>query len=162
MTEQFIVRTVEDFNIMLPKWLQEVIRHHYGFIYDALPLIIQFHTHIYNRYDRKHYEIDLVVKSQSPKSSNKTIGFELKRDDFKKACEQAILRRRMFTFFYIVMDKCIAKIIDVVRHYRPALEHGIGIVSSEDDTIIVYSKAGHNKMPENINTILQYIDEVIT
>jgi len=122
---------VEEFRTVLPSWLQQVILHHSSNLspWRVLPLRVRLRKMF------SGHEIDMVVEYGKTR-----IGFELKQDDYEKACSQALDRRPLFKYFYIVFAMKTTSIFDIIHHLKNCLEAGVGLASSIDNTVIIYSK----------------------
>ena len=158
---QMIIRNQEEF-VLLPKWLRDVVCHHcidscspYRGGPRQNPIYIDVRTRV------QGLETDLIVTCRSG-SRNVRIGFELKETDIYKAIHQALVRRPLFHYFYIVLNMHVYNILTVLkgcRYTRDALEHGIGFISSEDGCVVIKSYSRGNWMESRayVYTLLQYI-----
>ncbi len=151
-----IIRNIEELQIF-SRWLRDILEKHchcskYLLKEDFRPVEINFRRKIGGN------EVDMIITCSIGDSSRvikRTIGFELKESDTYKAVDQAIKRRNDFTWFYVVLDISVEKILSLLRN-KPimrALEYGIGFVSGKDDVVVISSY-----MKQNIHYSASYMN----
>ena len=144
--------------VLLPRWLKAVILEHCVDSYrdpSNNPIMIEVRKRV------QGFETDLIVTCKSGMKTVR-IGFELKENDLYKAISQAMTRRGLFHYFYVVMNLRVHVILTVLKGHQyteEALSHGIGFVSSMDDCIVIksYSKAHWHESRSYTYTILAYL-----
>jgi len=148
----FILKYQEDLSLV-PRWIKVLISRHcsnsiaWPGYPDRKP--VEIATHRY----KGGYEIDAVIYCEG-----KTIGIELKETDLSKALQQAIERRKLFDYFYIAIDLHVSTIMLMLRSYKEFLGHGIGIVSTRDNAVIIYSYSkGHLAESKRYTDLLDYM-----
>jgi len=81
-------------------------------------------------------ELDVVATFETKVGAfTRTFGFELKLWDLYRVVEQAVKRRHLFDYYYVVLDLSLKDLLSaVLRHLdvpeliRKIREHGIGII----------------------------------
>ena len=141
--------------VLLPRWLELIVRHHCSDSYhypNKYPIEIELRKKV------QGFETDLIVTCRSG-NRNVKIGFELKKSDWLKAIRQAIERRALFHYFYVVLDLYSFSILGMLRSHREALEYGIGFISARDSCIVIksYTKANWRESKSYAYTILAYL-----
>ena len=145
---------------LLPRWLKQIVSHHCSSSYsepNKHPIEIELRRKV------QGFEVDMVVTCKSGSRTVK-IGFELKTwSGIDKAASQAIERRALFHYFYIVVDLSVMSILGILKGRswgEEVLRHGIGIVSTSDNCIVIksYSKANWAYSKSYVYTILSYLN----
>ena len=87
------------------------------------------------------YEIDaLAICKTREDKFERWIGFELKENSLDKAIHQAILRRRFFNYFYIVINLSVSSIVRYLLDMADKIkESKIGIISAYDSAVVLKS-----------------------
>ena len=155
MADMVRICHVEELSL-LPRWLELVVGYHCS---DSFHEPSKYPIEIELRRKVQGFEVDMVVTCRSGKRVNR-IGFELKKSDWAKAIKQAMERRALFHYFYIVLDMYSFSILGMLRSHREALEYGIGFVSARDNCIVIksYTKANWRESRSYAYTILPYLN----
>jgi len=150
-----IIRYREDL-LLYSKWVREIIAIHFsehGSLYviytDELqrkPIRVDTHVRMIN-----NIEVDVVITN-----GKKSIGVELKENDYDKAIKQAIIRRRYFDYMYVVLDMSVHSILEILRRkrYSEVFDYGIGFVSSSDDCVVIRSYSRRRSESKRYSTLL--------
>lgn len=144
-----IVRFREDL-LLFSKWFRRLLWSHFSDRWSLkFPIIVDTHVVSLNR-----VEVDVLVSDTARK---KIVAIELKKDNYAKAIQQAIKRKELFDYVYVVLDLPTSSILSVLRSYSEALEHGVGFISAEDEAIVI--KAYNRRVDEaaRYKKILAYI-----
>lgn len=146
---------------LLPRWLKQIVSHHCSSSYsepNKHPIEIVLRSNV------QGFEVDMIVTCKSG-SRTVRIGFELKTwSGIDKAASQAVERRALFHYFYIVVDLSVMSILGILKGRswgEEVLRHGIGFVSASDNCIVIksYSKANWVYSKSYAYTILSYLGE---
>jgi len=125
------IRCLEDL-LIFSKWFRSVLEEHFTLSGEMLKherLKVRTHEVILSA-----LETDVIVEGQG-----KSLAIELKREDLWKAVLQAVRRRPFFDYFYIALDLKTSTILSILRNHPVIFQHGIGVVSTEDNAVIVRS-----------------------
>ena len=136
----------EDFMI-LSKWLIDALSYHIGT--PLPPVRIRTHFRIV-----ENLEIDLFVNCD-----NKRFIFELKKDDLWKVLEQAVARRRLADYVYVVLNLSVSEILSWLRSSAALLKYGVGVISAKDNCIVIPSYKIHLKESKRYANLLNFIGD---
>ena len=145
--------------VLLPKWLELVVGYHCSDSYhdpNKYPIEIELRKKV------QGFETDLIITCKSGRRTVR-IGFELKESDLYKAVSQALERRALFHYFYIVLNLHAHSILTLLKghqHTEEALSNGIGFISSIDNCIVIksYTRANWRESKSYTYTILSYLN----
>ena len=142
---------------LLPKWFVEIIGMHCE---DSLVNIKTNNIVVELRKRVQGFETDVVVTCRSG-SRRVLIGFELKKDNLDEAVKQAVERRALFHYFYVVLHLPVRAILSKLRYHHEAFENGIGFVSAVDDAVVIrsYSRRHWRESASYTYTLLSYMKE---
>ncbi len=109
------------------------------------------------------YEIDAVILARTPERGlRRSIGVELKINDWPKALLQAYARRRLFHYFYVVMGEGLhwglrkaARVVDVLC---TALREGVGIIYHTPKEVVLISASTYNPDGLKLTTLEDYME----
>jgi len=132
--------------VLLPSWLLEIVKLHCskGFLSLEYPIYIRNHV----RDVHSNLELDLVITC-----GKKRIVVELKEADLAKVVEQIGRRKLLGDYAYIALNLRVHDIIGALRNYSKLLEHGIGIVSTRDNCIVIRAYS-----PRKISEARRYLE----
>ena len=143
---------------LLSWWLRKILFTH---CYDSYENPSENNIVIDMRKKVQGYETDMILTCKSG-SRTVRIGFELKESDLYKAVSQAVERRALFHYFYIVLNLHAHQILTLLKGHagtEKALSIGVGFISSTDDCIVIksYSKPNWRESESYSYTILAYL-----
>ena len=145
--------------VLLPRWLFVVAQHHCDYFlgsYVSSGNRIQIGV----RRVVRGFEVDLVLKCRSG-SRDVSVGFELKDSDLSRAVEQALVRRGLFDYFYVVVylhSHSVLAALKGLGNVEKALASGIGFISSLDNSMIIKSYSrGKTDFSKGYNKIISYL-----
>ena len=107
------------------------------------------------------YEVDALAITETPEHIERWIGFELKDNSIDKATLQAMLRRKYFDYFYVVINLSVSSIVKYLFYYpKPIKEYKIGYVSSYDNIVVITSNyIPREKKEENKEIVGKSVDK---
>jgi len=82
------------------------------------PIELKWHQKI-------EHEIDAILIAKTPAGLIRTFGFELKENDLRKAVIQAVVRRKLFNYFYIISYAHPAKVCFYLEWALRNGKHGL-------------------------------------
>jgi len=151
------VRYREDL-LLYSHWFLSVLKLHFGedgFLLRKLyenPVRVETHIRTVG-----NLEVDVLLTQ-----GRKAVAIELKESDYRKAITQALERRDIFDYVYVVLNLPVPSILSILRSYPQALEQGIGFISAHDNCIVIkaYSKHRRNQAKRYIN-LFNYLPEAV-
>lgn len=162
--------------LLLPLWMRKALSYHYYPLSSYLPIEIKNHVYVLEgfevdvmvflsakRYKPVKFNTLFDVEVTEPKYSviKRKIIFELKETDLVKALDQAVDRRRIADYIYVVLDLSTPSIMSWLRSNLDLLKYGVGVISAKDNTIVIPSYKTHLHEAEAYKPLLEIIGGVI-